>query len=127
MALATRLGATAAAAPLIRTTSLFAQAPAANSWGKDALTRLSTRPPDYETPVALLDSFIAIHQDGTATVSIEKAERVLGYAPRFSNKDALIRNYRWYLANLSRFDNQSGVTHRVPWKQGILSVAKRFF
>lgn len=60
-------------------------------------------------------------------VSIEKAERVLGYAPRHSNKDALIRNYRWYLANLSRFDNQSGVTHRVPWKQGILSVAKRFF
>ena len=58
MALATRLGAAAAAAPLIRTTSLFAQAPAADSWGKDALTRLSTRPPDYETPVALLDSFI---------------------------------------------------------------------
>ena len=60
-------------------------------------------------------------------VSIEKAERVLGYAPKYSNKDALIRNYRWYLANLSRFDNQSGVTHRVPWKQGILSVAKKFF
>ena len=58
MALATRLGAAAAAAPLIRTTSLFAQAPAANAWGKDALIRLSTRPPDYETPVALLDSFI---------------------------------------------------------------------
>jgi sulfite oxidase len=58
MALAMRLGAAAAAAPLNPATSLFAQAPAADSWGKDALTRLSTRPPDYETPVALLDSFI---------------------------------------------------------------------
>ena len=60
-------------------------------------------------------------------VSIEKAERVLGYAPRHSNKDALIRNYRWYVANLDAFRNASGVSHRVPWKQGILRFAKWFF
>lgn len=60
-------------------------------------------------------------------VSIEKAERVLGYAPKFSNKDALIRNYDWYLANLSLFEGSSGVSHRVPWSQGILKIAKRFF
>lgn len=60
-------------------------------------------------------------------VSIEKAERILGYAPKYSNKDALIRNYKWYIENLSRFENQSGVTHRVPWKQGILGLAKLFF
>lgn len=60
-------------------------------------------------------------------VSIEKAEKVLGYRPRFSNKDALIRNYKWYLENLPKFQNTSGVSHRVPWKQGILSVAKWFF
>ena len=60
-------------------------------------------------------------------VSIEKAERVLGYDPKFSNQDALIRNYEWYLDNLQRFQNSSGVTHRVPWKQGILGLAKRFF
>jgi DMSO/TMAO reductase YedYZ molybdopterin-dependent catalytic subunit len=58
MALASRLAATAAVAPLARPASLFAQTPAADAWGKDALTRLSLRPPDYETPVALLDSFI---------------------------------------------------------------------
>jgi sulfite oxidase len=58
MTLATRLGAAAAVAPVIRTTSLFAQPPSADPWGKDGLTRLSARPPDYETPVALLDSFI---------------------------------------------------------------------
>jgi nucleoside-diphosphate-sugar epimerase len=60
-------------------------------------------------------------------VSIEKAERVLGYAPKFSNKDALVRNYDWYLANLAAFENRSGVSHRVPWKQGILKLFKVFF
>ncbi len=69
----------------------------------------------YETAVE--DSF----------VSIEKAERVLGYAPKYSNKQALIRNYQWYIDHLSEFEGQSGVSHRVPWKQGALSVAKMVF
>jgi nucleoside-diphosphate-sugar epimerase len=69
----------------------------------------------YET--AATDSF----------VSIDKAERVLGFSPRYSNKDALVRNYEWYLANLDSFAHTSGVTHRVPWKQGILGLAKVFF
>jgi nucleoside-diphosphate-sugar epimerase len=60
-------------------------------------------------------------------VSIEKAERVLGYKPQYSNKQALIRNYQWYLDNLAKFQGQSGVSHRVPWKQGILGLAKLFF
>jgi nucleoside-diphosphate-sugar epimerase len=69
----------------------------------------------YETAVE--DSF----------VSIEKAERVLGYAPKYSNKQALIRNYQWYTDHLREFEGQSGVSHRVPWKQGALSVAKMVF
>ena len=69
----------------------------------------------YET--AATDSF----------VSIEKAESKLGWTPRWSNKDALVRNYEWYLANVDRFTGQAGVTHRVPWKQGVLAVAKRVF
>lgn len=69
----------------------------------------------YETAVE--DSF----------VSIEKAERVLGYAPKYSNKQALIRNYQWYIDHLREFEGQSGVSHRVPWKQGALSVAKMVF
>lgn len=60
-------------------------------------------------------------------VSIEKAERVLGFRPKYSNKEALVRNYRWYVANLDAFRNASGVSHRVPWKQGILRLAKWFF
>ncbi len=60
-------------------------------------------------------------------VSIEKAEKVLGFKPKFSNKDALIRNYRWYIEHVDEFKNKSGVSHRVPWKQGILRFAKMFF
>jgi nucleoside-diphosphate-sugar epimerase len=30
-------------------------------------------------------------------VSIERIERKLGFQPRYSNRDALIRNYDWYV------------------------------
>jgi len=60
-------------------------------------------------------------------VSIEKAQRILGFSPKFSNKDALLRNYAWYVQHLSEFEGSGGVSHRVPWKQGILRVAKAFF
>jgi nucleoside-diphosphate-sugar epimerase len=60
-------------------------------------------------------------------VSIEKAEKKLGYKPKFSNKDALIRNYKWYVEHRNEFINKAGVSHRVPWKQGILRFAKIFF
>lgn len=60
-------------------------------------------------------------------VSVDKAIEQLGWEAQFSNKDALIRNYRWYVDNLDQFQNQSGVSHRVPWKQGALSFAKMVF
>jgi len=60
-------------------------------------------------------------------VSIEKAEKILGFRPKYSNKDALVRNYDWYLANINNFEQASGVSHRVPWKQGILKLIKNLF
>jgi nucleoside-diphosphate-sugar epimerase len=60
-------------------------------------------------------------------VSIEKAEKVLGFKPKYSNKDALVRNYKWYIEHIDEFKNTSGISHRVPWKQGILRFAKIFF
>ncbi|MEJ5314189.1 MULTISPECIES: NAD(P)-dependent oxidoreductase [Anaerolinea] len=61
-------------------------------------------------------------------VSIEKARRVLNFQPRYSNRDALLRNYRWYLANKdSLVHSGEGVTHRVPWKQKALKLVKVFF
>lgn len=87
-------------------------------WGLRLLERLHLSPLYkwvYET--ASKDSF----------VSIERAERMLGFAPKYSNKEALVRNYRWYIAHLDSFENASGVSHRVPWKQGALRLAKVFF
>ena len=60
-------------------------------------------------------------------VSIEKATRVLGWRPRYSNRDALSRNYKWYIENRDKFKNSTGVSHRSPWKQGALGIAKLFF
>jgi len=60
-------------------------------------------------------------------VSIEKAQKVLGFEPKFSNQNALIRNYKWYMDNLASFENKKGISHRVPWNQGILSIAKKIF
>ncbi|CAN5673711.1 MAG: NAD-dependent epimerase/dehydratase family protein [Rubrobacteraceae bacterium] len=87
-------------------------------WGLRALDALGVSPLYkwvYET--ASKDSF----------VSIEKAEKQLGYAPKFSNKEALLRNFRWYLENLEKFERSSGVSHRVPWKQGAIGFLKKVF
>jgi len=87
-------------------------------WGLRLLDRLKVSPLYrwvYET--ASKDSF----------VSIEKAERELGFEPKYSNKDALLRNFRWYIENRTRFEDASGVSHRVPWKQGAIGLLKRFF
>jgi nucleoside-diphosphate-sugar epimerase len=60
-------------------------------------------------------------------VSIEKAIDKLGYSPKYSNQQALLRNYKWYLENKHRLIGGSGVTHRLPWKQKALKLAKIFF
>lgn len=60
-------------------------------------------------------------------VSIEKAEKILGYKPKYSNKDALIRNFQWYIEHEKDFANASGVSHRVPWKQGAIGMLKKVF
>jgi Tfp pilus assembly protein PilZ len=60
-------------------------------------------------------------------MSIEKAKNILGFYPRYSNKEALISNYQWYLENKGLFVNTDGFSTSVPWKQGILSLGKYFF
>jgi len=61
-------------------------------------------------------------------VSVEKAESLLGFTPKYSNKDALLANYQWYLDNRERFGKGGdGISHRVPWSQGILGLARHFF
>ena len=68
---------------------------------------------------------------GTASkdsfVSIDKIENSLGFRPRYSNQDALIRNYDWYVAHRRELGTLTGTTHRVPWKKGVLRLAEHFF
>jgi nucleoside-diphosphate-sugar epimerase len=59
-------------------------------------------------------------------VSVRKAKRVLGFAPKHSDQNDLIRNYRRYLEHLREFEGASDISHRVPWKQ-ILRLVKVFF
>ena len=60
-------------------------------------------------------------------VSIDKAQQVLNFQPKYSNQDAMLRNYDWYLKNKDNFSEGEGVTHRVPWKQQALKLVKVFF
>lgn len=69
----------------------------------------------YET--AARDSF----------VSVDKIKQRLGYRPLYSNAEALERNYDWYVANRGRISAAAGVSHRVPWKRGALSLARYLF
>ncbi len=60
-------------------------------------------------------------------VSIERARQWLDYRPRYSNRDALVRNYDWYVAHRDSIRAAPGVSHRVPWRRGALALAKRLF
>jgi nucleoside-diphosphate-sugar epimerase len=62
------------------------------------------------------------HRD--SYVDVGRAQRLLGWQPRFSNAEALIRTYDWYLANRGRVA-AAGTTHRVPWDQRALGLLKR--
>ncbi|MBD3175078.1 MAG: NAD-dependent epimerase/dehydratase family protein [Armatimonadia bacterium] len=58
-------------------------------------------------------------------VSTEKIERELGWEPKYSNGDALIRCYQWYLDHKDELAGATGVTHRVAWHQGALGFIKK--
>ncbi|HVP17452.1 MAG TPA: NAD-dependent epimerase/dehydratase family protein [Spirochaetia bacterium] len=60
-------------------------------------------------------------------VSIDKASRTLAFSPRYSNRDALLRNFRWYRENAALVRARTGVSHRDSWNQGVLKVARAFF
>lgn len=60
-------------------------------------------------------------------VSVERIADRLGFRPRYSNAEALVRNYEWYLAHRDEIARATGVTHRVPWKKGVLRLAEHFF
>lgn len=62
--------------------------------------------------------------DQDSWVSTEKAEKELGWTSKYSNQDALINTYDWYLGEGKIMAQKTGTGHRVAWKQGILRVVK---
>ncbi|MDW8107222.1 MAG: NAD-dependent epimerase/dehydratase family protein [Armatimonadota bacterium] len=62
--------------------------------------------------------------DKDSFVSVAKAKEKLGWGARYSNAEALIRSYEWYLEHASGLEVSTGVTHRVAWEQGALKLFK---
>jgi len=65
--------------------------------------------------------------DHDSEVSIDKLRSQLGYVPERSNEEALRANFDWYLANRGRFAGRRGITHRLPWRRGVLAWAKYLY
>lgn len=59
-------------------------------------------------------------------VSIEKAETMLDWHPKKSNKQLFLESYLWYKKNRSKVINRVGSTHRVGWNFKILNLVSRF-
>ncbi|MET8160523.1 NAD-dependent epimerase/dehydratase family protein [Sphaerisporangium sp. NPDC005289] len=65
-------------------------------------------------------------------VSIDKARERLGFRPRLSNRDAILRTYAWWREHRGEHraagsPRGAGRTSRDAWRQGALSLAKVFF
>jgi nucleoside-diphosphate-sugar epimerase len=63
--------------------------------------------------------------DRDSFVDLTRAEQVLGWTPRFSNVDALVASYDWFVAN-EAIARAVGTTHRTAWRQQALGLLKRF-
>ena len=63
--------------------------------------------------------------DTDSYVAVDKIREHLGWGAQYSNAEALIRSYQWYLEHKTESDSATGITHRVAWRQGILGLFKR--
>jgi nucleoside-diphosphate-sugar epimerase len=65
--------------------------------------------------------------DKDSFVSNDKIIKTLEWKPQYSNSQALIKSYQWYLDNYDFVKNKpSGIDHTSGWKQGILALFKKF-
>ncbi|MBR6245603.1 NAD(P)-dependent oxidoreductase [bacterium] len=64
------------------------------------------------------------HKD--SFVSVEKAQKVFGWQPKYDETQALIKSYQWYIDNKGSIAKGTGTTHRIAWAQGALAIIKKF-
>ncbi|MFD5870588.1 MULTISPECIES: NAD-dependent epimerase/dehydratase family protein [unclassified Streptomyces] len=65
-------------------------------------------------------------------VSVDKAQERLGFRPRQSNREAILRTYDWWRGQRAAAappaaSRDGGRTSTDPWRQGALGLAKVFF
>jgi len=60
-------------------------------------------------------------------VSVDKLQEELGWSPQRTTADVWIDTYEWYLQEYKVGQIETGISHRVAWKQGILKLVKLFF
>jgi nucleoside-diphosphate-sugar epimerase len=62
-------------------------------------------------------------------VSVDKARQRFGFAPKLSNRDAILSSYAWWREQRSAplAATPGGRTSRDPWRQGGLAAVKFFF
>ena len=74
-----------------------------------------------------LGAYHALMYGRSMYFDITKAQRELGWRPKFSNLQMFIESYDWYLRNRDSILNATGGSHhRSAVKQGILGTVKRF-
>jgi nucleoside-diphosphate-sugar epimerase len=54
---------------------------------------------------------------------ISDAVRELGYAPRYSNEEAICQSYDWYMANRGRIGSGGASAHKSAVRKGVLALA----
>jgi nucleoside-diphosphate-sugar epimerase len=54
---------------------------------------------------------------------ISDAVRELGYAPRYSNEEAICQSYDWYMANRDRIRSEGASAHKSAVRKGVLALA----
>ena len=60
-------------------------------------------------------------------VSVDKLQNELSWSPKKTTTDVWIDTYGWYLKEYKDREIETGTSHRVAWKQGILRFIKVFF
>jgi nucleoside-diphosphate-sugar epimerase len=60
-------------------------------------------------------------------VSVDKLQRELGWNPQKTTADVWMDTYKWYVEEYKSRAMETGISHRVAWKQGILKLFKLFF
>lgn len=59
-------------------------------------------------------------------VSIEKAQKKLGFKPTKSNREILIESYDWFKLHRKEFLGREGKTHRTIWNFKILDIITKW-